>query len=80
MQRDRDLQTVALHHSGQRAAVEESVPAGPSRLSERGGQRQERRPVLEGGEPRRKDAVYGQALRVPQNVLGSSLIDFTPIQ
>ena len=49
MQGGADLQAVAPHHRGQRAAVEEAVSAGQSRLSEGGGRRQEGRPVLEGG-------------------------------
>lgn len=48
MQRLAHLQAVASYHRRERPAVEEAVSAGPSRLSERGGQRQERRPVLEG--------------------------------
>lgn len=51
VQRRADLQDVARHHREERAAVEEAVSAGQSRLSQGGGPRQERRPVLEGGSP-----------------------------
>lgn len=48
VQRISDLQAVVPHHQRQRAAVEETVFAGQSCLSEGGGQGPKGRPVLEG--------------------------------
>lgn len=67
VQRLADLQAVAPHHRGERPGVEEAVSAGQSRLPEGGRQRQEGRPVLEGGSAGKLICAQIQTLKFKMN-------------